>query len=139
MSHGTPRPRLFDAAPFPSAKQVSPVCSPYGGLGLTGGLLDASALADALFGVIHDGLPEEILDIYAAKRREIFVRMIDPISQVNLRRLCETDPDDVGEKDPFLAMIRSLNEGKKSKLKGLEKLWVDVRKTWDIQYKIMAP
>ncbi|MBU1357456.1 MAG: FAD-dependent monooxygenase [Gammaproteobacteria bacterium] len=66
--------------------------SPIGGLGLTGGLLDAVALGDALVSVIVRGAPESLLDDYAAERREIFTSYTSPTTTENKRRLAEADP-----------------------------------------------
>lgn len=66
--------------------------SPIGGLGLTGGLLDAVALGDALTSVIVHGAPDSLLDDYAAERREIFTSYTSPTTTENKRRLSEADP-----------------------------------------------
>jgi 2-polyprenyl-6-methoxyphenol hydroxylase-like FAD-dependent oxidoreductase len=66
--------------------------SPIGGLGLTGGLLDAVALGDALSCVITMGVPDAVLDEYAADRRAIFVDYTSPTTTENKRRLAEADP-----------------------------------------------
>jgi len=65
---------------------------PIGGLGLTGGLLDAVALGDALVSVIVGGAPDTMLDDYAAERREIFTSYTSPTTAENKRRLSEADP-----------------------------------------------
>lgn len=66
--------------------------SPIGGLGLTGGLLDAVALGDVLRAVIVRGAPESLLDHYAQDRRDIFVNYTSPTTTENKRRLAESDP-----------------------------------------------
>ena len=66
--------------------------SPIGGLGLTGGLLDAVALGDALTAVIVRGADEAILDRYAQDRRDIFVNYTSPTTTENKRRMSEADP-----------------------------------------------
>ena len=65
--------------------------SPIGGLGLTGGLLDAVALADALSAVIHQRRSESVLDEYAKERRDIFVNYTSPVTTENKRRMSERD------------------------------------------------
>ena len=67
--------------------------SPIGGLGLTGGLLDAVALGDALTSVIVHGAPDSLLDEYATERREIFTSYTSPTTTENKRRLSESDPE----------------------------------------------
>ncbi len=66
--------------------------SPIGGLGLTGGLLDAVALGDALVSVIVHGAADSLLDDYATERREIFTGYTSPTTTENKRRLAEADP-----------------------------------------------
>ena len=65
---------------------------PIGGLGLTGGILDAVALGDALISVIEGAAQDSILDDYAKDRHEIFMNYTSPTSTENKRRLSETDP-----------------------------------------------
>lgn len=48
--------------------------NPFGGLGLTGGMLDGGAASEALVAVICDGEPDKILDRYSEIRREIFLK-----------------------------------------------------------------
>lgn len=76
-----------------------------GGLGLTGGLVDAGNLFDCLNG-IHQGLADEnILSRYDEVRRKMYARFIDPISSENIRRLWQ-DPVKAREEDKFLEMCR---------------------------------
>lgn len=76
-----------------------------GGLGLTGGLVDAGNLFDCLNG-IHKGLADDnILSRYDEVRRHMYHNVIDPISSENLRRLWQ-DPDKVLEEDKFLEICR---------------------------------
>jgi 2-polyprenyl-6-methoxyphenol hydroxylase-like FAD-dependent oxidoreductase len=107
------------------------VCNPFGGLGLTGGLLDAASLADALTAHINERLPESILDTYATIRREVFLKLVNPTSQANKRRLHESDPSTVAETDPFLKALREVDADGKQKIRGMEGLWIDVREAWE--------
>lgn len=79
-----------------------------GGLGLTGGIVDAGNLFDALFG-IHKGLADDsILDIYAEVRKRMWTEVIDPMSRENFRRLYDQDPDKARENDEFFqTLVRS--------------------------------
>lgn len=79
--------------------------SPIGGLGLTGGLLDAVALADALSAVIHQRSPESVLDQYARERRDIFVNYTSPVTTENKRRMSERDSNKrAADKEYFKAI-----------------------------------
>lgn len=88
-----------------------------GGLGLTGGLLDAAALADALVPVYHKREPDNLLDMYAEVRRNVFVNVVNPTSQANKRRLHEFDPVTIGETDPFLMTLRAADAEKKQDIR----------------------
>lgn len=76
-----------------------------GGLGLTGGLVDAGNLFDCLNG-IHQGLADDsILSKYDQLRREMYQNIINPVSSENIRRLWQ-GPSEVQE-DKFLEMCRN--------------------------------
>jgi hypothetical protein len=76
-----------------------------GGLGLTGGLVDAGNLFDCLNG-IHQGLANDsILSRYDEVRREMYEKIINPISSENIRRLWQ-DPTAALKEDKFLEMCR---------------------------------
>jgi 2-polyprenyl-6-methoxyphenol hydroxylase-like FAD-dependent oxidoreductase len=75
------------------AGDAAHVCNPFGGLGLTSGLLDGGLLGDALPAVIHGAAPDELLDRYAAERRRVFLEVTGPTAAENKRRLKETDPE----------------------------------------------
>lgn len=74
------------------AGDAAHVNNPIGGLGLTGGLLDAAALGEALAAVLQGSAPEAILDHYAAERRRVFLEVVSPAARENKRRLMESDP-----------------------------------------------
>ena len=107
------------------AGDAAHLCNPYGGMGLTGGLLDAGALGDVLVAIMNEGKSEALLDRYSELRRKVFRELVDPRSQANVRRISENDPDTVAQTDPFLMML-SGPATDKTKLKGLEDLYVDV-------------
>lgn len=75
------------------AGDAAHVTNPVGGLGLTGGLLDAVALGNALSAVILGDARDEHLDLYADDRRRIFVDVVSPVTAENKRRLMESDPE----------------------------------------------
>ncbi|RDL41315.1 Uncharacterized protein BP5553_01294 [Venustampulla echinocandica] len=78
--------------------------APWGGLGLTTGLLDADSLADALNFVINDGKPLSILRSWADARHAVFKDFINPVSTANKLRCHDTNPDDP-KSDPFLKAV----------------------------------
>jgi 2-polyprenyl-6-methoxyphenol hydroxylase-like FAD-dependent oxidoreductase len=75
------------------AGDAAHVCNPFGGLGLTSGLLDGNLLGDALPAVIHGAAQDDLLDRYAGERRRVFVEVTGPAAAENKRRLMETDPE----------------------------------------------
>jgi 2-polyprenyl-6-methoxyphenol hydroxylase-like FAD-dependent oxidoreductase len=89
------------------AGDAAHLCNPFGGLGLTGGILDAGAAADALIGIFEDKADDSILEKYAEIRRTIFVETVNPTSQSNKMRLHDSNPDTIGDRDPFLNMLRT--------------------------------
>ena len=74
------------------AGDAAHVCNPCGGMGLTGGVIDAAALIDALAAVCAGRAPESVLDFYAAERRRVFLEVSSPIATDFKRRMSEPDP-----------------------------------------------
>ena len=66
--------------------------NPCGGLGLTGGVLDADVLSDALGAVIAGRADESLLDCYAEERRRVFLEVTSPLAINFKRMLSESDP-----------------------------------------------
>ena len=106
------------------AGDAAHLCNPYGGMGLTGGILDAGALGDVLVAVIKQGKSESLLDSYAEKRKKVFQEVVDPRSQANVQRVSQ-DPEIAAQNDPFLKMLNDPLMDK-SKMRGLKDLYVDV-------------
>jgi 2-polyprenyl-6-methoxyphenol hydroxylase-like FAD-dependent oxidoreductase len=68
--------------------------NPTGGLGLTSGLFDSFALQDGLAAVAVDGASDEMLDAWAAERRQIFTEIASPQASENKRVIySEADPE----------------------------------------------
>ncbi|HVY79672.1 MAG TPA: FAD-dependent monooxygenase [Steroidobacteraceae bacterium] len=75
------------------AGDAAHLINPIGGLGLTGGLLDALSLADALIAVIRGERREHVLDAWAQERRRVFLDVTAPTAKENRRRVSERDPE----------------------------------------------
>ncbi|KAK8204079.1 putative monooxygenase [Phyllosticta capitalensis] len=90
---------------FLLAADAGHVCNPFGGLGLTGGIVDVGGLYDCLAG-IHEGVADEgILDVYSDVRRQKYLDITDPVSRENIRRLFDQDADEARERDEFIKTI----------------------------------
>jgi len=74
------------------AGDAAHACNPCGGLGLTGGVIDADNLSDVLGAVATGRADERVLDFYAAERRRVFVEVTSPMSTNFKRLLSESDP-----------------------------------------------
>jgi 2-polyprenyl-6-methoxyphenol hydroxylase-like FAD-dependent oxidoreductase len=75
------------------AGDAAHLINPIGGLGLTGGLLDAVPLGDALIAVIEGRRRDDVLDAWAHERRRIFLEVTAPTAKENRRRVSERDPE----------------------------------------------
>ena len=74
------------------AGDAAHACNPCGGLGLTGGVIDADALSDALGAVIQGRADERVLDFYSQERRRVFLEVTSPMSTNFKRLLSEKNP-----------------------------------------------
>jgi len=75
------------------AGDAAHVCNPCGGLGLTGGIVDADILSRALSAVIRGDIAEEVLDRYSEERRRVFREFTSPQASEFKRMLSESDPE----------------------------------------------
>lgn len=83
------------------------VCNPFGGLGLTGGIVDVGGLVDCLVGVHEGKANDSILDIYSQVRREKYLQFIDPVSSSDLVRMYDSDPNSLVGRDEFLRAMNA--------------------------------
>lgn len=75
-----------------------------GGMGLTGGLVDAGNLFDCLYGIATGQADDSILDKYSEIRIKKYRDIINPISSDNIRRLWDASPDAI-QQDPFFQAV----------------------------------
>ena len=87
------------------------MCNPFGGLGLTGGIVDVGGLYDCLAGIYDDKADPSILDTYSDIRRQKYNDIVNPISTENLLRMFE-DPETALEQDEFLKMCKKTETDK---------------------------
>ncbi|WP_235366279.1 FAD-dependent oxidoreductase [Caballeronia zhejiangensis] len=74
------------------AGDAAHITNPIGGLGLSGGVLDAEHLATALIAVIKESASKRVLDKYAAERRRVFLDFTSPTATANFNWMKESDP-----------------------------------------------
>ncbi|KAL3487483.1 hypothetical protein BJX62DRAFT_228004 [Aspergillus germanicus] len=72
---------------FLVAADAAHLCNPFGGMGLTGGLVDVGNLYDCLAGMSDGLVDESILDKYDEVRRAKFRTIIDPLTTANFQRM----------------------------------------------------
>jgi len=85
------------------AGDAAHLCNPFGGLGLTGGLVDAGNLGDCLIGLAKGIAEDSILDKYDEIRRAAWHDVINPMSSSNITSM-QYDPNE--GLDEFLQLIR---------------------------------
>ncbi|KFY95304.1 hypothetical protein V500_02857 [Pseudogymnoascus sp. VKM F-4518 (FW-2643)] len=91
---------------FLLAADAAHLCNPFGGLGLTGGIVDVGGLYDCLVGIYECKADPSILDKYSDIRSQKYKEIIDPISSENIRRLFDQDSDKALENDEFLKLCK---------------------------------
>ncbi|RFU29318.1 hypothetical protein B7463_g7022, partial [Scytalidium lignicola] len=91
------------------AADAAHLCNPFGGLGLTGGIVDVGGLFECLDGIQKGLADDSILDKYDEVRRAMWHDVIDTVSSDNFRRVSATDPETAREKDPWLVLVEKAN------------------------------
>jgi 2-polyprenyl-6-methoxyphenol hydroxylase-like FAD-dependent oxidoreductase len=94
------------------AADAAHLCNPFGGLGLTGGLVDVGNLAECLVGIENGWADDSILTKYDEIRRQKYQEVINPISSDNFLRVSATDPSEALVKDQFLMMVEKARTDK---------------------------
>jgi 2-polyprenyl-6-methoxyphenol hydroxylase-like FAD-dependent oxidoreductase len=95
----------FRVGRFLLAADAAHLCNPFGGMGLTGGMVDAGNLADCLIGLAEGIADDDILDKYDEIRRGMWHNIINPVSSDNIIRMHTINSDEVLDKDEFLKML----------------------------------
>ncbi|GAB7354432.1 hypothetical protein MBLNU459_g4921t3 [Dothideomycetes sp. NU459] len=88
------------------AADAAHLCNPFGGLGLTGGIVDVDGLFDCLRGIHSKIASQSILNVYSDVRMARWRDIVNPISTSNIRRMFALDPETALEKDDFLKTCR---------------------------------
>jgi 2-polyprenyl-6-methoxyphenol hydroxylase-like FAD-dependent oxidoreductase len=103
----------FRVGRFLLAADAAHLCNPFGGMGLTGGMVDAGNLADCLIGLAEGIANDDILDKYDEIRRAMWHNIINPVSSDNIIRMHTFNSDEVVDKDEFLKMLNKAEEDPK--------------------------
>lgn len=111
------------------------LCNPFGGLGLTGGIVDVEGLFDCLRGVHCGKVGRSILKRYSEVRVQKWREIINPVSTENLKRLCETDPSTVMETDEVLQKIKE-SEGDLGLSKTIQNFGYELRHDFEKEWNI---
>lgn len=88
------------------AADAAHLCNPFGGLGLTGGIVDIEGLFDCLRGVHCGKADKGILKRYSEIRVQKWREIVNPISTANLERLFKSDPSTVMATDESLQKMK---------------------------------
>ncbi|OAL42548.1 FAD/NAD(P)-binding domain-containing protein [Pyrenochaeta sp. DS3sAY3a] len=88
------------------AADAAHLCNPFGGMGLTGGIVDVGGLYDCLVGIHTGQATETILNSYDEIRRQKYNDVVNPISSGNIRRLFGQDPETALQNDEFLKLAK---------------------------------
>ncbi|TDZ31414.1 FAD-dependent monooxygenase terC [Colletotrichum spinosum] len=89
---------------FLLAADAAHLCNPFGGLGLTGGIVDVGGLHECLSGIFRNRADESILDTYDDVRRQKYRDVVDPSSCAMFRRMFAVHPDRALDEDGFLIL-----------------------------------
>ncbi|KAK0947011.1 hypothetical protein LTR29_001594 [Friedmanniomyces endolithicus] len=88
------------------AADAAHLCNPFGGLGLTGGIVDVGALMQCFEGMQKGVADDRILDKYCEVQRRMWHDIINPVSTANIRRLHLQDPDRVLAEDEMMQLVK---------------------------------
>jgi 4-nitrocatechol/4-nitrophenol 4-monooxygenase len=81
--------------------------NPIGGLGLTGGILDAFVFGNAFVRVINGGEEDQLLTECGASRRDAWLNVTNKLSKTNLHRLKDVDSDGIKAREEFFWKLRN--------------------------------
>lgn len=88
------------------AADAAHLCNPFGGMGLTSGIVDVEGLFDCFRGIHAGAAGLEILKTYSDVRIEKYKTIVDPVSTGNIKRMFQLDPKNALEDDEFLSLVK---------------------------------
>ncbi|ORY57902.1 FAD binding domain-containing protein [Pseudomassariella vexata] len=149
---GHPKPgdyKLVSIAPYKMHQRCAPsfrvgkvllaadaahLCNPWGGMGITGGFIDIGGLYDCLIGIWDGKADESILDLYSEKRIEKWKKVINVVSSDNFRRVSDSDPATILDRDPVMLACKKAESDKEAQLAAFKAMF-DVRYDFTQHYK----
>lgn len=81
--------------------------NPIGGLGLTGGILDAFVYGNAIVRVINGGEDDRLLTECGISRRDAWLTVTNNLSTANLHRLKDFDPEGIKAREEFFRKLKN--------------------------------
>lgn len=97
------------------AGDAAHLVNPFGGTGLTSGMVDGGGLADCLIGIFQGKVsnPDAILSKYDEERRRVFREFTSPVSTANKARMRQT-AEEALTKDDFIKFLANSSDEEKA-------------------------
>ncbi|KIV91818.1 hypothetical protein PV10_06315 [Exophiala mesophila] len=124
----------FRVGRFLLAGDAAHLNSPFGGLGLTTGIVDAGAVSDCVGAVLSGKADETILDKYNEIRRDLFINESDKWSRINYLRVTDPDPETLLERDRFLQTMNAV-KGDPAMIEKLKEIEMAIYHDFTAYYK----
>ncbi|KAF2103920.1 FAD/NAD(P)-binding domain-containing protein [Rhizodiscina lignyota] len=81
--------------------------NPYAGMGLNTGIFDASSLADALVSIVQRDASDSLLDKWSDARRNMFLKVVDPMSRAAYWAFQDPDTDSLPDRHPMFKAMKA--------------------------------
>ncbi|KAF2726285.1 FAD/NAD(P)-binding domain-containing protein [Polychaeton citri CBS 116435] len=86
--------------------------NPYMGLGLASGFYDGASLADVLVKLLHGDATLSLLSEWAAARKEVYHKYVDPLSRAAFAAVQSSDVNTLKAQHPMIKMVEAVKAGK---------------------------
>jgi len=94
------------------AGDAAHLCNPFGGMGLTSGIVDVEGLFDCFRGIQAGVADLSILETYSRVRIEKYKTIVNPVSTGNIKRMFQLDPENALTDDEFLSLVKKAETDK---------------------------
>lgn len=85
-------------------------------MGLNTGIFDGASLADALTSIIQRGASDSLLNNWAEARRNVFMKIVDPMSRAAYWAVQDPETDSLPDRHPMLKAMKAGANAKPPKL-----------------------